>query len=997
MAGGDPSAKFAARLIRAGRNQAAKRVLLSNGLAPRTKATADALEVLHLNYNEPLRLPIPQGRQVHANAVDCIDEIYKAAGKSECTPDVFGWRDDFWADCKGDRTNPLAVQAGRLQEIMSTPKNLPVALSFIATAGALQALNKVSKEESSTRAENGEEVLVRPINQGVIFTRRLMSVATKDASACKAKRSLQPIQMGLGVSAGPEITALTALALFRAGCLVGKEDAVNGFNATKRQAILDGSAAIWPEGGDLLNFFYGHPSPAIFTYRDDEGKECIRFIEGVEGARQGDVAGSFTFDMAEHHFIFSNLAALYPECFMHALTDDLIPIFELPEDPTDTDGFERAYNRYAAFWHDYNRLANPIGLFLNTKKSELLLPPHAPRPLNIPRAGGMVLNPVYDGIIIGGLPVGTDDFILEASQAKVASLKTKIEKVKTLRDNDAHIAVRTIVQAVNSALCYWVRGTPTRLVLPAATKMQRMVEKALEYCLETAYVTQPEFSQERLRRGHTLASLPLRDGGWGLTPVTDVAAPAFLATLLAASHDHTFRHVRHWLSEDATWAYERVKGTLSPAGWHLAGRVLPDAPEQLVEGDFALNLSINKHSRFKVQATLVQLLQKETKDSLRTTMAEVDDLLNYRNCSKEDATHIMALTAKSQMSRAMASNLGNPKNRILNRYFIPTARMVLGWPQQLMWLPASREDGTDCEVSICRRCNLPLGPTGKHAASCKSGAAARYAMHTELALTVVHHATSIGIEANHEPSTSAVLLHEVAPDVCRVIFAKNADQLAKDASAAVEKNLNLIQSAVSIETRTALSDEIDEILASVPSSIKARRIDVQLKGPDGKELWVDVGTTNLTKITTTTSCFKFFKKEVTSGVASTLMSPAVRLRVTAKHKHYKPILQMAQQQARRRDRASAPDFAACIVSQTGEFSHDFFATIEWLAMYKFREVANGLQLDGIAPGRATAIFRNDMKDQIISAVWKGVGSMLLSAGLPAAGSAAPRRDVFYSH
>ena len=66
----------------------------------------------------------------------------------------------------------------------------------------------------------------------------------------------------------------------------------------------------------------------------------------------------------------------------------------------------------------------------------------------------------------------------------------------------------------------------------------------------------------------------------------------------------------------------------------------------------------------------------------------------------------------------------------------------------------------------------------------------------------------------------------------------------------------LHQAAVSVEARAALAEEATEILAGVPSSIKARRIDVQLKGPDGKELWVDVGTTHLTKITTTDACFK---------------------------------------------------------------------------------------------------------------------------------------------
>ena len=101
------------------------------------------------------------------------------------------------------------------------------------------------------------------------------------------------------------------------------------------------------------------------------------------------------------------------------------------------------------------------------------------------------------------------------------------------------------------------------------------------------------FSEERRHRGLTLASLAVRDGGWGLTRLTVVAAPAFLATLTAASQNANFRQVRHWLAPDAIEAYKRVRGDLSPTGWHYAARVLPPRAELVVEGDFALNLSSN--------------------------------------------------------------------------------------------------------------------------------------------------------------------------------------------------------------------------------------------------------------------------------------------------------------------------------------------------------------------------------------------------------------------
>ena len=83
MAGGDPNAKFAAKLIRAGRRKAAKKTLLSNGIAPRTRKNCDILQKMHLDYNRELVLPAPVGPQAKAPAVECLSALYKAAGESE--------------------------------------------------------------------------------------------------------------------------------------------------------------------------------------------------------------------------------------------------------------------------------------------------------------------------------------------------------------------------------------------------------------------------------------------------------------------------------------------------------------------------------------------------------------------------------------------------------------------------------------------------------------------------------------------------------------------------------------------------------------------------------------------------------------------------------------------------------------------------------------------------------------------------------------------------
>ena len=360
---------------------------------------------------------------------------------------------------------------------------------------------------------------IRSANSGPIFTRRMFKVATSGEGAMKAKRALQPIQMGLGVPAGPETTTLIKLCLHRAGWLIGSEDAANGFNACTGQPIMGGMETRWPEGVSLLNKFYGHPAPALYVYTNDDGKDCVRVIESIEGVRMGCVAGSFAFDLAEHRFIFKHLQAKYPDCILHALTDDAIPAFKPPEDEKDEEAWEALYHRMAEFWNDYGQLANPMGLFRNLSKSKLLLPRGAPMPRSVPRAGGIILNGVYDGIIVAGLPVGTDEFIREHSASKVQTLNDKITKVESLREHDAHIAVRLLIEVVNSALNYSARGTPTPLLLEAAETMRCKVEGSQECCLEVAHGNRTTFSKERRERGLTLASLAVRDRMVPHTPV----------------------------------------------------------------------------------------------------------------------------------------------------------------------------------------------------------------------------------------------------------------------------------------------------------------------------------------------------------------------------------------------------------------------------------------------------------------------------------------------
>ena len=165
------------------------------------------------------------------------------------------------------------------------------------------------------------------------------------------KRLLQPIQLGLGAKAGPEKMVFTAHAMMKTNHIAAAEDGENGFNAMKRQAVLDATKQMWPEGMAMVNALYGDPSTVLYVFRDAEGNARMRVILGKEGTRMGCPIGSMGFDLAEHVFIFSLLSKDFPEVTMRALTDDLCPFFSQPS----RDGsWEEQFNLVVDFWDRYD-------------------------------------------------------------------------------------------------------------------------------------------------------------------------------------------------------------------------------------------------------------------------------------------------------------------------------------------------------------------------------------------------------------------------------------------------------------------------------------------------------------------------------------------------------------------------------------------------------------------------------------------------------------------
>ena len=118
--------------------------------------------------------------------------------------------------------------------------DIPAAVAFVTSAGALTALNKVPESENEERRAKNQKPKLRPINSGSVLLKGIFKAAAKSDSGARVKREIEPIQCGIGQKGGPAVVAMTArLAANTGRYSIIKEDATNGFNALKRQAVFD--------------------------------------------------------------------------------------------------------------------------------------------------------------------------------------------------------------------------------------------------------------------------------------------------------------------------------------------------------------------------------------------------------------------------------------------------------------------------------------------------------------------------------------------------------------------------------------------------------------------------------------------------------------------------------------------------------------------------------------------------------------------------------------
>jgi hypothetical protein len=736
----------------------------------------------------------------------------------------------------------------------------------------------------------------------------------------------------------------------------------------------------------------------MYHYLDSDGVPCIKTIWGKNGTRMGCVLGSVGFDIAIHTFVYKPLAILHPNVDFKALTDDLPPSVKAPPRGASRQEWEDHYDYIATLFKDYDRLANPIGLFRHKDKCKVLLPPWAPVPASLTRNNGITLHLVWDGIILAGAPIGTDEFIHKHTKAKLCALKRKVDAMVNLAKHEAHISYQMVVHCANHAWRYYVRVTPPSLILDLIHEYDTMIINAVMTCLQPQGMILHSTSEARLQRAETMLRLPPSLRGGGAIALATIAPIAYLAATLAVGHgpgalDQSHRDL---LERHATSQYDTLCSQIGhPDGIPLnspALLVLPPQAYMLSHGPFVRSNNETK-KRHKAQAIVTSIICTRFAQALERHCASEDNI--NQHLSYSDAVWTMSALQGGETYRIFHSPLTIAANRMDAGEFIRAARSWATLPQGHIHPDATMAPGTDYVTDWCRvahRTELKQGImidiNGNHAVQCKNTVGACIRGHNSLRNGIATLARVARLDADCEPSATKMFMQEIDSANLRYYLPKNATK--KNSKAFLDALYNAGNYHLTLAERLEGLMEVQRPTPAPNTIARAhahhhneegedaehggRRLDLSLTSPYTNEVVGDVSRIHPSTAARVLQSYTYFStliaardEAVRTGVSIPTRhdsTPAIRQAAALKREKYYPMIAICEDQKRRKRRAAVPELLALLFDHSGQMSADVYKCIEFMAQHKGRHLSQQEIDEGINSKMATASFRALAKDRL---------------------------------
>ena len=339
---------------------------------------------------------------------------------------------------------------------------------------------------------------LRPIAVGCLYRRLATKVGLRPLTN-KLGAELAPIQLGFGSRNGCE-AAVHATRFFLETMpidfIIVKIDMRNAFNSVRRDHVLNVVGSRAPSLLPLLHQAYSRPTPLYF--RGTEISSCT-------GVQQGDPAGPAIFALAVDDIARSAKSPLN----VWYLDDATIggPVRQVFED------LKAIIPRL-----------EDIGLFVNTGKCEVITSRLGSPDLSL--ILGILPNVQivrHDSASLLGSPLTAESAESLLSDREV-SLHTMIDRLHHIEPHHAFFLLKNSLWVPK--LLYTLRTSPChRTSLPSLERIDEYLKEAL------SSLTNISFNESSWAQ----AVLPVGSGGLGLRRLTELALPAYIASLHSSS------------------------------------------------------------------------------------------------------------------------------------------------------------------------------------------------------------------------------------------------------------------------------------------------------------------------------------------------------------------------------------------------------------------------------------------------------------------------------
>jgi hypothetical protein len=385
--------------------------------------------------------------------------------------------------------------------------------------------------------------------------------------------------------------------VYKKGGAVAKEDVTNAFNNLKRQRMHNQQDKVLPEATKNLNFFYGDRSIVLYSHKDEMGVDRITVIFSEEGPRMGCTVGNFLFGIAIQP-VYEALRVEFPNVILVAHTDDLLKAVLPPGDGEDWGTQVTELHK----WNGrYDQLANPIGIYCNLEKSEILVPTgvdqdsisaltHFPKSAN-------------GGLIVVGVPIGTDLFVKAHVLDKAENALHRGKALLLLADEQPKMTMNLFGCCINGVLDCYGRTIPTQLISHEAVHFDTGIHELRTQIMTPPGATFTPTSVSRDGLAIRIVSLPLRHGGLRYNPPAVTSPLAFYSVTLQYLTDRRILEDLHLLTPDLLFTYKGIWDLLPPQvtlPGHNLNIFLPTTSTAISDGSF-VKLFLNNHSKSETQ------------------------------------------------------------------------------------------------------------------------------------------------------------------------------------------------------------------------------------------------------------------------------------------------------------------------------------------------------------------------------------------------------------